>query len=94
MDPLAVRLGRVDLRKIAGEVNPADLFTKHTFSRQRLEQLVELHGCKYLGGRASAAPLAKTGASNKATMASEGMVAGAVVGNDEHLFQYEAHRIR
>ena len=79
----AVRLGRVDLRKVAGEVNPADLFTKHSLSRQRLEQLVELHGCKYIGGRASTAPLAKTGASNKATMASDGRVVGAVVGNGE-----------
>ena len=65
-----MRLGRVDLRKVAGEVNPADLFTKHSLSRQRLEQLVELHGCQYMGGRAASAPLAKTGESNKATMAS------------------------
>jgi len=79
----AVRLGRVDLRKVAGEVNPADLFTKHSLSRQRLEELVVLHGCKYIGGRASTAPLAKTGASNKATMASESRVVGAVVGNNE-----------
>ena len=79
----AVRLGRVDLRKVAGEVNPADLFTKHSLSRQRLEELVALHGCKYIGGRASTAPLAKTGASNKATMASESRVVGAVVGNNE-----------
>ncbi len=77
-----MRLGRVDLRKVAGEVNPADLFTKHSLSRQRLEQLVELHGCKYIGGRASTAPLAKTGASNKATMASECRVVGAVVGDN------------
>ena len=32
----AVRLGRVDLRKVDGEVNPADLLTKHSFSRERL----------------------------------------------------------
>jgi hypothetical protein len=79
----AVRLGRVDLRKVAGEVNPADLFTKHSLSRQRLEQLVELHGCRYIGGRASTAPLAKTGASNKATMASDGRIVGAVVTDGE-----------
>ncbi len=58
------------LRKVAGEVNPADLFTKHSLSRQRLEQLVELHGCRHMGGRAASAPLAKTGESNNATMAS------------------------
>ena len=44
----AVRTGRVDLRKVAGEVNPADLFTKHSLSRLRLEQFVALHGCKCL----------------------------------------------
>ena len=46
----AVRLGRVDLRKVAGEENPADLFTKHSLSRDRLTMLVELHGCRYRGG--------------------------------------------
>jgi hypothetical protein len=68
----AVRLGRVDLRKVAGEVNPADLFTKHSLSKLRVEQLVELHGCRFLTGRAESAPLARTGASNKVTMASGG----------------------
>ena len=38
----AVCLGRVGLRKVAGEVNPADLFTKHSLSKLRVEQLVEL----------------------------------------------------
>ena len=74
----AVRLGRVDLGKVAGEANPADLFTKHSLSRQRMEMLVELHGCKYLGGRAATAPQAKTGASNKTTMASEGGAVNAM----------------
>ena len=37
----AVRTGRVDLRKALGEENPADLLTKHSLSRQRLEKLVE-----------------------------------------------------
>jgi hypothetical protein len=68
----AVRLGRVDLRKVAGEVNPADLFTKHSLRKLRVEQLVELHGCRFLTGRAESAPLARTGASNKVTMASGG----------------------
>ena len=68
----AVRLGRVDLRKIDGEVNPADLLTKHSLSRERLEALVRLHGCEYIGGRADSAPQARAGASNKTTMASAG----------------------
>ena len=66
----AVRVGRVDLRKIDGEENPADILTKHSLSRHRLEKLVELHGCKYLGGRAATAPTTRKGTSSKTTMAS------------------------
>ena len=36
----AVRTGKVDLRQVLGEENPADLLTKHSLSRQRLEGLV------------------------------------------------------
>ena len=57
----AVRLGRVDLRKVAGEVNPADLFTKHSLIQLRLEELVASHGCKYLEGRAESALLYEDG---------------------------------
>ena len=34
----AVRTGRLDLRKVLGEENPADLLTTHSNSRQRLEE--------------------------------------------------------
>ena len=74
----AVRLGRVDLRKVDGEVNPADLFTKHSLSSARLQALVQLHGCQYLGGRAESAPLARAGDSSKTTMASAGRSIGTV----------------
>ena len=65
----AVRTRRVDLRKVDGERNPADLLTKHSISRQRLEDLVEIFGCKYLGGRAESAPQTKMGSSDRVTMA-------------------------
>jgi len=65
----AVRTKRVDLRKVDGEKNPADLLTKHSISRQRLESLIALYGCKYLEGRAASAPLTRTGESTKQTMA-------------------------
>ena len=65
----AVRTGRVDLRKVPGEQNPADLLTKHSNSRQRLEELVKLFGCKYLGGRAASAPQVRKGESSRVTMA-------------------------
>ena len=73
----AVRNGRVDLRKVLGEENPADLLTKHSLSRQRLEKLVALHGCKYLGGRAASAPQVREGETTRTTMASAG---GGLIG--------------
>ena len=43
--------------KVKGEENPADLFTKHLPSKDKVHQLVRLFGCEYRDGRASAAPL-------------------------------------
>ena len=51
----AVRMGRVDLRKVLGEENPADLLTKHGLSRERMDKLINLHGCGYQGGRSGLA---------------------------------------
>jgi hypothetical protein len=65
----AVRTKRVDLRKVDGECNPADILTKHSISRQRLESLITLYGCRYLDGRAESAPLVKQGSSSRTTMA-------------------------
>ena len=59
----------MDLRKVLGEENPADLLTKHSLSRQRLEGLVTRFGCKYLGGRAASAPQVRKGESSRFTMA-------------------------
>ena len=65
----AVRAGKIDLRKVAGEVNPADLFTKHSLSRDRLMSLVKLFRCHFRGGRAEAAPDLRVEVSDRATMA-------------------------
>ena len=51
-----VRDGSIELRKVRGEVNPADLFTKHLQSADRVEDLLELMGCQYVAGRAEGAP--------------------------------------
>ena len=59
----------MDLRKIPGEINPADLFTKHLASRDRLRALVKLLGCQYMDGRAATAPLTRTAESGRTTMA-------------------------
>ena len=74
----AVRSGRVDLRKILGEKNPADLLTKHSLSRDRLEKLVTLFGCRVLDGRPASAPLTRRGGSNKVSMAEAGKDLDAV----------------
>jgi len=65
----AVRSRRIDLRKIAGEENPADLFTKHLVSRDKVAQLVCLIGCKFLEGRAASAPMTRRGESGRRTIA-------------------------
>ena len=40
------------LKKVRGEVNPADLLTKHISVKDKIEQLVELYGLVFLKGRA------------------------------------------
>ena len=48
-----VRTKAVEVRKIKGEENPADLFTKFLPSRDKIHQLVRLFGCEYRDGRMS-----------------------------------------
>ena len=52
-----VRTGAVCVKKVRGEVNPADLFTKHLPSREKVHQLFKLFGCEYREGRPDSAPL-------------------------------------
>ena len=51
-----VRDGSVELRKVRGDANPADLFTKFLLSGDRITSLLKLFGCTYESGRAEAAP--------------------------------------
>ena len=64
----AVRSKRVDLRKVAGEVNPADLFTKHSLTRERLMSLAKLFELEYRGGRAASAPKTRATVGTKTTL--------------------------
>ena len=41
-----VRTRAITVRKVRGEVNPADLFTKHWPSREKIHQLMGLFGCE------------------------------------------------
>ena len=52
-----VRTGAISLKKVWGEVNLADLFTKHLQSREKVHQLLGLFGCECRAGRSEAAPL-------------------------------------
>ena len=42
-----VRTGAIQVRKVRGDVNPADIFTKHLPSKDKVHQLVKLFGCEY-----------------------------------------------
>ena len=52
-----VRTGAIQVRKVRGDVNPSDLFTKHLQSKDEIHQLVRLFGCECRTGRSSVAPL-------------------------------------
>ena len=52
-----VRTGAISVKKVWGEVNPADLFTKHLPSREKVHQLLSLFGCEYRDGRPGSAPM-------------------------------------
>ena len=51
-----VRDGSLELRKVRGEVNPADLFTKHLAGEDKIKNLLGLFGCRFASGRAAEAP--------------------------------------
>ena len=52
----------IELVKVRGEDNPADLFTKHVQSRERIHDVLALFGCGYADGRAAFAPQLRAGA--------------------------------
>jgi len=52
-----VRNKSIELRKVRGDVNPADLFTKYLPAKDKISQLVSLFECRYMEGRAVSAPL-------------------------------------
>ena len=51
-----VRDRSFELRKVRGDDNPADLFTKHLTSAPRVQDLLQKFGCEYAEGRAKSAP--------------------------------------
>ncbi len=53
-----------------GTANPADVFTKHSLTREKILELVTLFDCKFSTGRAASAPALRTDTGTKKTMAS------------------------
>ena len=51
-----IRQGDFELRKVRGDENFADLFTKHMDSEEKLIRLVQMFGGSFVDGRAAAAP--------------------------------------
>lgn len=51
-----VRNGDLDLYKVSGEENPADILTKAEIPRERMEKLLEKLNCRFEEGRAASAP--------------------------------------
>ena len=80
----AVRSRQIDLRKVDGEVNPADLFTKHSLSRERLMALTRLFDVEYKSGRAASAAQTRKTPGTKITMASAGEEAMAIGESEQH----------
>jgi len=80
----AVRTGKINLKKVHGEANPADLFTKHSLTREKLMQLTRLFDCYFRDGRAASAPQLRRGATSKVRIAeadSEGEICAVADAN-------------
>ena len=54
-----VRTKSIILKKVRGELNPADLLTKFIVGKDKIDQLVSLYGLVFRDGRAASAPLAQ-----------------------------------
>ena len=59
----------IELKKLPGHENPADLLTKHSLTRDRVEGFTKLYDCYFRDGRAESAPAMRTGETQKQTIA-------------------------
>ena len=87
----AVRSRRVDLRKVAGEQNPADLFTKHSLTRERLQKLTGLFECDFRGGRAESAPEVRITPGIRTTMSEAFTVEQGSYNDDELIMPHSVY---
>jgi len=61
-----IRNGDLDLYKVLGDDNPADVLTKAGISKERMAKMLESLGCYFEEGRAASAPQLRTEGGNKA----------------------------
>ena len=61
-----VRRGELELRKVKGTENPADLFTKHLSSPTVVEGLLKAFNCEFRDGRPAGAPELRRSAGTQA----------------------------
>ena len=62
-----LRRKELELFKVLGTENPADLFTKHVESAKKLEDMMRLFNCRFEAGRPAAAPQLKKGTAAETT---------------------------
>ena len=65
-----VREKEFELRKVRGDMNPADVCTKHLTSFDKISSLLKLFNCEFRDGRAAGAPKMKKGESDAAPLLS------------------------
>ena len=70
-----LRRKEFELRKIAGEENPGELFTKHLESAGKLKQLMSLFNCEFTPGRTASAPNLKRAATADKPASNSGQAA-------------------
>jgi hypothetical protein len=87
----AVRSAQIDLRKIDGAVNPADVFTKHSLSRERLMALTRLFDSEFRDGRAKSAAQTRKTPGTRVTMADAQTPEEVYVVEDEPIMPHKMH---
>ena len=74
-----LRRKEFELRKVPGEENPGDLFTKHLDSAKKLEQLLGMFSCEFRSGRAASAPNLKKAATADRPRPQDALFVGMVL---------------
>ena len=83
-----LRAGALEIKKVRGEVNPADLFTKHLSSEDRVSDLCRLFRCRFADGRAAGAPSLRRDGMEEKLLAVDMVYASAGPTDEQFFLQY------